>query len=85
MIAAVGKLDTTAGAPPILLEMRPDGLQIVFEQRAGERQMAPQYLSHAPAHVSDELPRCLRLPDHRHEPQPPRSVDDSAAITNNAE
>ncbi len=29
VIAAVGKLDTTAGAPPILLEMRPDGLQVV--------------------------------------------------------
>jgi len=29
VIAAAGKLDTTAGGPPIQLEMRPDGLQIV--------------------------------------------------------
>jgi hypothetical protein len=29
LIAAAGKLDTTAGGPPIQLEMRPDGLQVV--------------------------------------------------------
>jgi len=29
VIAAAGKLDTTAGGPPIQLEMRPDGLQVV--------------------------------------------------------
>ncbi|MBL8240439.1 MAG: PSD1 domain-containing protein [Bryobacterales bacterium] len=29
VIAAAGKLDTTPGGPPIQLEMRPDGLQIV--------------------------------------------------------
>jgi len=29
IIAAAGKLDTTAGGPPIELEMRPDGLQVV--------------------------------------------------------
>jgi mono/diheme cytochrome c family protein len=29
IIAAAGKLDTTAGGPPVQLEMRPDGLQVV--------------------------------------------------------
>lgn len=29
VIAAAGKLDTAAGGPPIQLEMRPDGLQVV--------------------------------------------------------
>ncbi len=47
VIAASGKLDTTAGGPPIELEMRPDGLQIVSaKEPENARWRRSIYLTH---------------------------------------
>jgi len=47
VIAAAGKLDTTAGGPPIQLEMRPDGLQVVSSKEPENAQWRRSvYLTH---------------------------------------
>lgn len=47
VMAAAGKLDTTAGGPPIALEMRPDGLQVVSSKEPeSARWRRSIYLTH---------------------------------------
>jgi hypothetical protein len=47
VISAAGKLDLTAGGPPIQLEMRPDGLQVVSSKEPPNAQWRRSiYLTH---------------------------------------